>query len=59
METKGIHTGFWWLNMKRRYSSQVSCINVRIILKWMLENEDSMIWTGYIWLRMEMYVGLL
>jgi len=45
--------------MKGRYSSQVSCIDVRIILKWMLENEDSMIWTGYIWLRMEMYVGLL
>jgi hypothetical protein len=48
MEVKGMHVGFWWLNMKGRYSLEVSCIDVRIILKWMLENKDSTIWTGYI-----------
>jgi len=45
METKGMHTRFWWLKMKGRYSLEVSCIDVRIILNWMLENEDSTIWT--------------
>jgi len=45
MEAKGMHIGFWWLNMMGRYSLKVSCIDVRITLKWTLKNEDSTIWT--------------
>jgi hypothetical protein len=31
----------------------------RIILKWMVEKQDGVVWTGLIWLRMDTIGGLL
>jgi hypothetical protein len=31
----------------------------RIILKWILDTNDEMVWTGRIWLRISRSVGLL
>jgi hypothetical protein len=34
-------------------------VSERIILKWMLEKQDGVVWTGSIWLRIGISGGLL
>lgn len=47
MEGKGTHTGFWWENVKGRYSLAVSCIDNDDSTK-MDVRERGRMWTGYI-----------
>jgi hypothetical protein len=44
---RGMCTWFWWGNTKKRDPR----VNVRIILKWVLRQEDGRAWTVFIWLR--------
>jgi hypothetical protein len=37
MGAKGMYSGFLWGNLKEIYSMGVLCIDMRNILKWMLE----------------------
>jgi hypothetical protein len=41
MEGRGIYIGFWWRDGK-------ADVGGRIILKWILEISNGMVWTGFI-----------
>jgi hypothetical protein len=43
MERRGMRVGYWWGNQTRR--------ETRIILGWILERWDGVMWTGLVWLR--------
>jgi hypothetical protein len=44
-------TGFWWESHKERDHRETLDVGGRIILKWILEKEDGVIWPGLTWLR--------
>jgi hypothetical protein len=50
--SRGIHTRFWWETRKGN-------VGGRIILKWILEKEDGIVWIELIWLRIRTNGGLL
>jgi hypothetical protein len=54
MGWREMHIGYWWESQKE--SDHVS---QWIILKWILQRQDGVEWTGLIWLRTVNSVGLL
>jgi hypothetical protein len=51
MGRSGMHIGYWWESQKERNYYEGVDIVGRIILKWILEILDGVVWTGLIWLR--------
>jgi hypothetical protein len=54
-----MHIGFWWEDQKERNHKEDLDIRGRIILKWVLEKWDEVIWTGLMWVRVETSGSLL
>jgi hypothetical protein len=54
-----MHVGIWWESQKERDHFEDQDVVGWTILKWILEREDGMIWTGLIWLRVGTSGGLL
>jgi hypothetical protein len=51
MGAKRMHTGFWWESQNKRDHLEDLDTGGRIILKWILEVQNRVVWTGFIWLR--------
>jgi hypothetical protein len=51
MRGRGLHTGFWWGNLRQRDHLEDPDIGVGIILRWIFKKWDGRTWTGLIWLR--------
>jgi hypothetical protein len=51
MGRRGMQIGFWWGSEKERDLQEDLDIGGRIILRWILERQDGVVWTGLIWLR--------
>jgi hypothetical protein len=58
-ERIGIYIGFWWESQKERDHYEDLDIGGRIILEWILERYDEVVWIGLIWLRIGTSGGLL
>jgi hypothetical protein len=58
MERRGMHIGFWWESQKEKDHWENIEVGGRM-LKWMLERQGGMVWTGLIWLRIGTSGGLL
>jgi hypothetical protein len=54
----GLHTGFWWGDLREGDHSEDPGIDGRVILKWIFKKWDGA-WTGLIWLRIGTGGGLL
>jgi hypothetical protein len=54
-----MHIGFLWESQKERYHQEDLDVGRRIILEWILESYDEVVWTGLIWLRIGTSAGLL
>jgi hypothetical protein len=54
-----VHTGFWWRDLRERGNLEDTCLDWRVILKWIFYKWDGKIWTGLIWLRIGTGGGLL
>jgi hypothetical protein len=46
MGQRGMRLGFWWERQKDRDHLEYEDIGGRMILKWILERHDGMMWTG-------------
>jgi hypothetical protein len=57
MGRREVHTGFWWGNLREGDHLEDRGVDVRIILKWILEKWNGA-WTGSIWLRIGTGGGL-
>jgi hypothetical protein len=55
----GVHTGYWWGDLKETDHLEDLDVDVRITLKWMFNMWDAAVWTGLIWLRRGTGGGLL
>jgi hypothetical protein len=53
MGRRGIHIGYWWESQNERDHCEDQDVGGLTILKWILETEDGMVWTGSVWLRLE------
>jgi hypothetical protein len=51
--------GYWRDHQKERDRWEDQDVSRRTIIKWILEREDAMIWTGLIWLKIGTSGGLL
>ena len=49
-----MHTGFWWRNLKNRDYLEDLGIDGWTILTRILVKYDGKLWTGFIWLRVEL-----
>jgi hypothetical protein len=47
---RGKNIGFWWERKKERYNYEDLDVGGRIILRWIVEKYDGVVWTGFIWL---------
>jgi hypothetical protein len=47
---RGVHTGFWWGNLRQKYHLEDPDIDGGIILSWIFKKWDGRTWTGLIWL---------
>jgi hypothetical protein len=56
---RGIHIGYWWESKEERDHREDQGIGGWTILKWILEKQDGMVWTGYISFRIGTNGGLL
>jgi hypothetical protein len=56
---EGEEEGFWWENQKVRHHQEDLEIGGRIILKWIVEKYDGVVWTGLIWHMIGTSGGLL
>jgi hypothetical protein len=54
-----MHIVFWWESQKGRDHYEDLCVGGRVILKWIVEIQDDVIWTGFIWLKKGTSRGLL
>jgi hypothetical protein len=50
---KRAHIEFCWENLKEIYHWKDICVDERLILKLILKKEDSGLWTGFTWLRVD------
>jgi len=48
---KEMHTGFWWINLKKRENMQDLGVDISIILKLLMNTYHGRAWNGFIWLR--------
>jgi hypothetical protein len=46
-----MHKAFWWENQKEMDQQEDRDVSGRIILRSILEKQDGVMWTGFIWLR--------
>jgi hypothetical protein len=53
-----MHTGFWWGNPEEKRLENLD-VGGGIVLKWILEKYDGVLWAGFIWLRIGTCAGLL
>jgi hypothetical protein len=51
MGRRGMHVGFWWESQKNINHKEDLYAGERIILKWILERKDWVVWTGLMWSR--------
>jgi hypothetical protein len=51
MGRRGMHVGFWWESQKEIDHYEDIDVGGRIILEWILERLDGVVWTGLVWLR--------
>jgi len=54
-----VHAGFWWINLKEKDHIEDTCVDGRIILRWIFRKWDVGTRTGLIWLRIGRGGGLL
>jgi hypothetical protein len=54
-----MYTGFWLEHQKERDHYEGINIGGSTVLKWILERQDGVVWTGLIWLRIGTSGGLL
>jgi hypothetical protein len=54
-----MHVEYWWEIQKVRDHLEEQVVCGWIILKWILEREDGVVWTRLIWLRVGTSGGLL
>jgi hypothetical protein len=54
----GVHTGFWWKNLREGYFLEGSGIDGKIVLKWIFDKRWGA-WVGSKWLRIGTGGGLL
>jgi hypothetical protein len=50
-ERNEMHTGFWWVNLKKRDNLQDLVVHGSIILKLVMNTYYGRVWTGFSWLR--------
>jgi hypothetical protein len=43
--------GYWWGRQKERDQKEEQYVGGWIILRWILEIQDGVVWTGLVWLR--------
>jgi hypothetical protein len=43
-----MHKGFWWENQKERAHNENPEVNGRMVLRWIVERWDGVVWTGLI-----------
>jgi len=55
---RGVHTGFWWGNLRERDHFEDPGLDGRLILR-RIFRRDGKAWTGLIWPRVGMGSGLL
>jgi hypothetical protein len=56
---RGMHVGYWWESQKERDHFKNQDADEWTILKYILDRQDGMAWTGSIWLRIGTTGGLL
>jgi hypothetical protein len=54
-----MHIGFWWESQNERDHYKDLDVSGRLILRWILEIYNGVVWTGVIWLRKGTSGGLL
>jgi hypothetical protein len=54
-----MYIGFWWESQKERDHWEDLDVGGRIILEWILDKSDRVVWTGFIWLRIDTSAGPL
>jgi hypothetical protein len=59
MGRRGMRTGFSLENQNETDHQEVPDVGGRIIVKWILQEHDRIIWTGLIWLRIGTRGGLM
>jgi hypothetical protein len=48
---RGMHRGYWWERQKERDHQEDKEVGGWIILKWILESYNGVVWTGFLWFR--------
>jgi hypothetical protein len=48
-----MHIGYWWESQKVRDHWEDQDVGGWTILKWIVERQDWVVWSGLIWLRIE------
>jgi hypothetical protein len=51
MGRREIFIGYWWESQKERDHQEDQDAGRQIILRYILEGQDGMVWTGSIWLH--------
>jgi hypothetical protein len=54
-----VHIGYWWENQKESDHWKYKDVGGWIILQWIFEGKDGVVWVGLIWLRIGTSGGLL
>jgi hypothetical protein len=45
-----MHLGIWWEHQNERDHYEDAEVGGTIILKWILEKQNGLVWTGFIWI---------